>query len=220
MSTRQQRRAQERETAKLSERFDRHGCARCGSRPYHGALPVLSNGSVVCPGCVKDGDAIVALLALFEKAPPSEDDREWFKANPGAEHRIRPAYHGEIDEIVARTSCMNTMAGGEAITFEPAAKHVLVLQVEEGIRTRHPIDITGLSAAEIEEKLTVALPWVREASARSLAMAKTMDPGDMAVAQYAGTTLALDNALGRGRLTASFIEKGHAMREARNSIKH
>lgn len=73
-------------------------------------------------------------------APWQKDDQEWFAAHPGASWRIRLPYtnewaveheHETHAEIRAMTRLAATVAGGEV--------WVMVFQIDEGMRIRHPI---------------------------------------------------------------------------------
>lgn len=220
-TSRQQNRFQRRLRQTLSDRFNKHGCSRCGAQPYHGAVFIIGGTAVVCSGCCQPTDAVSGFIALIEEGPPARDDRAWFKANPDAPYRVRPIMYGEAEEIAAREAMLSRLNGlDRSARFNSSADTVAVVPMTDLARTRRLIKLHGLSDAERVALIRETVEEAREGGLLALDASRHNDDMELFATRYAATVMTVGRLLGTNPLLDEIDRKGAAMREARKSSKH
>ncbi len=217
MTSRAERRAQQRELDAASDRFDKHGCSRCGSKPYHGCAYLLMPREVACQSCLRLNDQPKAVIAIHKQPPGKADDKAFFEAHPGAIFRIRAPFPGEIEELHARNFALAAMMGG---TFQRGDGDTIVtVQKRPGVRSRFVMSLAGLPPEDREKHVAQFACGQRAALGYSTTLFEKMPAKERAIIDHASTALSMDRLLCNGRLLEGLEAQGAAMNEARDATK-
>jgi len=144
------------------ERADRYGCAGC-ARPFNfGEIELMAKArgrdlSCYHLTCLPPGSKITAISTPVTDGsdPHTAGDREFFERNPGRSAYVRRPAPGELQLLANRGALSVLRSGQPADQVDTARQHIadvlgtyarhpdrvliLVGQVREGVRYRHPL---------------------------------------------------------------------------------
>lgn len=205
--------------------YERHGCNRCGGKGSTSVAGLMPDGKIICRACLaplEHRQAVSWLYGIAERSDGSEDDREWFAANPGKEWRLRAPLHMELDELASQQTYISLAHGFRATPADAVADTarrdtaIFTLQIEPGKRARIPC-----APPEDEQELAdwvekVMLPSAREQAARSIPQNDNLTPEFRLLATNAVSITAMPIG---PQFIAKAIAQGAAMREAEKAVK-
>jgi hypothetical protein len=173
------------EFERVSDQIDRVGCSRCGMR-FGAGIPYLVArtsagwvGRCMRPDCNADflpDSPLFIGTGVFASDPWTENDREWFRANPNRRWRLRWPMPGEVEALAvdehlteqADASWPVSDCARDAIKRRDEGATIAVHQFEPGKRLRTPFEFVSQDPLEsfTDAGIPALMPFLAEIVAR------------------------------------------------------